>query len=140
MVYKNSLPQIHVDSQPHLVKEGIFLIDGEVWNTQKRIARIYGRTVPTINDHLKKMFSEKELTRALCEREIVITQTEGKKKVSRTTFVYSTDVVIAVGFKVNGEWGREFRIWARGIVRNNYDPKEHIQPLIKKPKVGNQLS
>ncbi|MEN9552070.1 MAG: hypothetical protein RI935_447 [Candidatus Parcubacteria bacterium] len=136
-MYKNSLPQVHVDIQPHLVKEGVFLIDQEVWSTQKRIARIYGKSVPTINDHLKKIFADKELVKPLNEREIVVTQLEGKKKVSRTTLVYSTDVLISIGFRVNGEWGKEFRIWARDIVRKSYDPKSHVEPLIKKPKVGN---
>ena len=117
MSYKNTLPKVHVDNQPHLVKEGVFMLDNEVWSTQKRIARIYGRSVPTVNDHLKKIYSEKELMRALTERELVVTQLEGKKKVSRKIFAYSTDVLIAIGFRVNGEWGREFRIWAREIVR-----------------------
>lgn len=105
-------------------------MDGEVWSTQKRIARIYGRSVPTINDHLKKMYKEKELMKARSEREIVVTQKEGKKEVARTTLVYSTDVVIAIGFRVTGDWGKEFRIWAREVVRESYDPKAHIQHLI----------
>lgn len=124
------LPHVHIKDQPKLVKEGVFIMDGEVWSTQKRIARIYGRSVPTINDHLKKMYKEKELMKARSEREIVVTQKEGKKEVARTTLVYSTDVVIAIGFRVTGDWGKEFRIWAREVVRESYDPKAHIQHLI----------
>ncbi len=132
MTYKNTLPKVHVDNQPHLVKEGVFILDDEVWSTQKRIARIYGRSVPTVNDHLKKIYSEKELMRALTEREIVVTQLEGKKKVSRKILVYSTDVLIAIGFRVNGEWGREFRVWAREIVRKSYNPEDQVRRLVKK--------
>jgi hypothetical protein len=131
MSYKNTLPKIHMDNQPHLVKEGVFMLDNEVWSTQKRIARIYGRSVPTINDHLKKIYNDKELMRALTERELVITQQEGKKKVARKIFVYSTDVLIAIGFRVNGEWGRGFRIWAREIVRKSYNPEEQVKHLVK---------
>lgn len=69
-----------MDNQPHLVKEGVFVFDDEVWSTQKRIARIYGRSIPTVNDHLKKIYQEKELIRAFTERELVVTQKEGKKK------------------------------------------------------------
>ena len=126
------LPRIHVDNQPNLVKEGVFIFDSEVWSTQKRIARIYGRSIPTVNDHLKKIYNEKELTKALSERELVVTQTEGKKKVARKIFVYNTDVVIAIGFRVKGEWGKEFRIWARQVVRASYDPKDQVQHLVKK--------
>jgi hypothetical protein len=124
------IPHVHVKDQPKLVKEGIFIMDGEVWSTQKRIARIYGRSIPTVNDHLKKIYREKELMKARSETVIVVTQKEGKKEVTRKTYVYNTDVVIAVGFRVKGEWGKEFRIWAREIVRKSYDPKEQIKHLI----------
>lgn len=126
----SSIPHIHTDMYPTLVKEGIFVIDDEVWCTQKRIARIYGRSIPTINDHLKKIYAEKELMKAATERALVVTQHEGKKKVSRKTYVYNSDVVIALGFRVKGEWGREFRIWAREIVRANYDPKEQMKHFL----------
>ena len=105
-------------------------MDDEVWSTQRRIARIYGRSIPTVNDHLKKIYKEKELMKASSERVLIVTQQEGKKKVSRKTYVYSTDVVIAIGFRVKGEWGKEFRIWAREIVRASYNPKDQIRHLI----------
>jgi hypothetical protein len=117
------LPRIHIDNQPNLVKEGVFIFDNEVWSTQKRIARIYGRSIPTVNDHLKKIYREKELTKAVSERELMVTQQEGKKKVARKIFVYNTDVIIAIGFRVKGEWGKEFRIWARQVVRASYNPE-----------------
>jgi hypothetical protein len=129
------LPRIHVDNQPNLVKEGVFIFDNEVWSTQKRIARIYGRSIPTINDHLKKIYKEKELVKALSERELVVTQQEGKKKVARKTFVYNTDVIIAIGFRVKGEWGKEFRVWAREVVRASYDPEEQVRHLVKKERL-----
>ncbi|MCX6756628.1 MAG: virulence RhuM family protein [Candidatus Nomurabacteria bacterium] len=126
----SNLPHIHIQDQPKLVKEGVFIIDNEVWSTQKRIARIYGRSVPTINDHLKKMYREKELIKSMTERALMVTQKEGKKEVARKTYVYNTDIVIAVGFRVKGEWGKEFRIWAREVVRESYDPLEQIKHLI----------
>lgn len=128
------LPRIHVDNQPNLVKEGVFIFDNEVWSTQKRIARIYGRSIPTVNDHLKKIYREKELTRSLSERELVVTQHEGKKKVARKIFVYNTDVIIAIGFRVKGEWGKEFRIWARQVVRASYNPEDQVKHLVKKER------
>lgn len=119
-----------MDEHPKLVKEGVFVFDNDVWSTQKRIARIYGRTIPTINDHLKKIYREKELMKALTERVLNVTQAEGKKKVTRKTYVYNTDMVIAIGFRVKGEWGKEFRVWAREVVRGSYNPEEQIQHLL----------
>ena len=126
-----NIPHIHMDHHPKLVKEGVFLVDGQVWSTQKRIARLYGRSIPTINDHLKNMFRDKELHRGEVERILVVTQKEGKKQVTREIFVYSTDAVIALGFCVKGQWGKEFRLWARDIVRGSFDPKAQIESLIK---------
>src|SRR6266700_2534404 len=97
-----ALLHVHIDQFPKLVKEGVFIFDDEVWSTQKRMARIYGRSIPTINDHLKKIYREKELMKAGSERAIMITQNEGKKKVSRKVYVYNADVMIAVGFRVKG--------------------------------------
>ncbi len=131
MQHASSLLRVHMDNQPNLVKEGVFIFDNEVWSTQKRIARIYGRSIPTVNDHLKKIYSEKELMRAASEREVVVTQQEGKKKVARKIFVYNTDVVIALGFRVKGGWGKEFRIWARQVVRDSYNPEEQVKHLVK---------
>ena len=129
------LPRIHIDNQPNLVKEGVFIFDNEVWSTQKRIARIYGRSIPTVNDHLKKIYREKELTKVLSERELVVTQQEGKKKVARKIFVYNTDVIIAIGFRVKGEWGKEFRVWARQVVRASYNPEDQVKHLVKKERM-----
>jgi hypothetical protein len=126
-----TLTHVHMDKYPKLVKEGVFILDEQVWSTQKRIARIYGRSIPTINDHLKKIYREKELMKAASERELIVTQAEGKKKVARKIFVYNTDVVIAIGFRVKGEWGKEFRVWAREIVRDSYDPKDQIKHLMR---------
>lgn len=127
---QSQIPHIHLKDQPRLVKEGVFIMDGEVWSTQKRIARIYGRSVPTINDHLKKIYREGELMKSRSESALFVTQKEGKKEVTRKIFVYNTDVVIALGFRVKGEWGKEFRVWAREIVRKSYDPKDQIKHLI----------
>lgn len=125
------MPHVHTDKYPKLVKEGVFIMDEQVWSTQKRIARVYGRSIPTVNDHIKKIYGEKELMKGLSERELIVTQHEGKKKVTRKVLVYSTDMVIAIGFRVKGEWGKEFRVWAREIVRESYDPRDQIRHLLK---------
>lgn len=130
----SQLLHIHMDHYPKLVKEGVFIFDEEVWSTQKRIARIYGRSVPTINDHLKKIYREKELMKATSERALMVTQAEGKKKVTRKIYVYNADVVIALGFRVKGDWGKEFRMWARQVVRKSYDPRDQVMHLMKKGK------
>lgn len=35
--------------------------DENIWLTQKTMARLYDVSVPTINEHIKKIFSDSEL-------------------------------------------------------------------------------
>jgi hypothetical protein len=49
-------------------------------------------------------------------------------------YVYNADVVIALGFRVKGDWGKEFRMWARQVVRKSYDPRDQVMHLMKKGK------
>jgi len=128
---QNKAIHIHIKDEPLLVKEGVFLVNNEVWSTQKRIAKIYGRSIPTINDHIKHIYKEKELDKNITERLLMVTQKEGKKEVTRKVLVYNADALIAIGFRVQGVWGKEFRIWAREIVRENFNPVEQIKHLIK---------
>lgn len=109
------------ETHPKFVKEGAFRIDDDVWSTQKRIAKLFGRSVPTINDHIFNILKDKEINEDDSVLEIMISQTEGKKTVTRKTLVYNTDMLISVGFRTGGEWGKEFRKWAREIVRKSYN-------------------
>ncbi len=123
---------VEIDHHPKLVEEGIFILDGDVWSNQRRIAKLYGRSVPTINDHIKKMFKDKELLRVNSERVLVVKKKEGKKQVKRNILVYNTETVIALGFRVNGPWGKAFRLWARDIVKKSFDPKAQVLALLRK--------
>ena len=53
--------------------------DGTFWLTQKRMAELFGVEVPTINYHLKDIYSSKELTEEATIRKILIVQQEGKR-------------------------------------------------------------
>ena len=89
--------------------------DENIWLTQKMMAELYGVSVPTINEHIKKIFDDKELTEGSVIRNFRITASDGK---SYSTKHYNLQMIIAVGFKVNNERAVQFRKWANSIVKD----------------------
>jgi len=87
--------------------------DENVWLTQKMMATLYDVEVPTINYHLKKVFSDSELQEEAVIRNFLITAADGK---SYDTKHYNLAAIIAVGYKVNSERAVQFRKWATGVV------------------------
>jgi hypothetical protein len=92
--------------------------DENIWLTQKMMAALYDVDVRTINEHIKKIYSDGELTETATIRKFRIVQTEGSRQVNRETNHYSLQMIIAVGFKVNNERAVQFRKWANGIVKD----------------------
>jgi hypothetical protein len=92
--------------------------DENIWLTQKMMAALYNVDVRTINEHIKKIYSDGELTEAATIRKFRIVQTEGSRQVNRETNHYNLQMIIAVGFKVNNERAVQFRKWANGIVKD----------------------
>src|SRR5690606_11303925 len=65
--------------------------------------------VPTINEHLKNIFSTKELDEKSVIRNFRTTASDGK---AYDTKHYNLDVIIALGYRVNSKRATQFRIWA----------------------------
>lgn len=89
--------------------------DENVWMTQKMMAQLYDVNVRTVNEHLKKIFSDRELPEDSVIRKFRITATDGK---TYDTQHYSLGAIIAVGYKVNSERAVQFRKWASAIVES----------------------
>ena len=92
--------------------------DEDIWLTQKMMATLYDVDVRTINEHIKKIYSDSELEEDATIRNFRIVQTEGSRQVTRDTKHYNLQMIIAVGFKVNNERAVQFRKWANGIVKD----------------------
>ena len=92
--------------------------DENIWLTQKMMATLYGVDVRTINEHIKKIYSDSELEEDSTIRNFRIVQTEGSRQVTRDTKHYNLQMIIAVGFKVNNERAVQFRKWANNIVKD----------------------
>lgn len=83
--------------------------DGNVWMNQKQMAELFATSVPNVNIHISNILKENELDKESVIKDYLITATDGKHY--NVTF-YSLDMVLAVGFRVKGKRGTQFRIWA----------------------------
>ena len=92
--------------------------DENIWLTQKMMVTLYDVDVRTINEHIKKIYSDSELEEDSTIRKFRIAQTEGSRQVTRDMKHYNLQMIIAVGFKVNNERAVQFRKWANGIVKD----------------------
>ncbi|MGL5020257.1 MAG: virulence RhuM family protein [Luteolibacter sp.] len=89
--------------------------DENVWLTQKMMAALYDVSVPAINQHLKRIFSDNELEEEAVVKPYLITAADGK---NYRTKHYSLQAIIAVGFKIENERAVQFRKWATQIVKD----------------------
>ena len=92
--------------------------DENIWLTQKMMAILYDVDVRTINEHIKKIYSDSELEEDSTIRNFRIVQTEGSRQVTRDTKHYNLQMIIAVGFKVNSERAVQFRKWVNQIAKD----------------------
>lgn len=90
--------------------------DENIWLTQKMMAALYGVSVPAVNQHLKKIFSDNELTEDAVIKRYLITAGDGK---TYWTKHYNLQAIIAVGFKINNDRAVQFRKWAGQIVKDH---------------------
>jgi len=85
-----------------------------LWLTQALISELFQVTVPTVNEHLKGIFAERELAASATIRNFRIVRSEGRREVTRNIEHYNLDVILAVGFRVRSHRGTQFRQWAIG--------------------------
>ncbi len=88
-----------------------------VWLSQAQMAELFQKTVPTINEHIKNVFTEGELIEISTIRNFRIVQKEGNRAISRDIEHYNLDVIISVGYRVKSLRGTQFRIWATQKLR-----------------------
>lgn len=92
--------------------------DENIWLTQKMMAALYDVDVRTVSDHIKKIFTDDELSEEATIRKFRIVQTEGSRQVERQIIHYNLQMITAVGFKVNNDRAVRFRKWSGQIVKD----------------------
>lgn len=88
------------------------LRDGTVWMTQDEMAELFGVGLTTISKHLRNIYEDNELTRDRTLAQFARVQNEGDRDIRRTLNHYNLDAIMAVGYRVRGTRGIQFRAWA----------------------------
>ena len=83
------------------------LEDETVWLSQKLMAELFQKDVRTINEHIRNIFAEGELSPESVIRNFRITASDGK---TYDTQHYNLDVVISVGYRVKSHRGTLFAL------------------------------
>ena len=68
--------------------------DEDIWLTQKMMAALYDVDVRTINERIKKIYSDSETEKDATIRNFRIVQTEGSRQVARNTKHYNLQMLI----------------------------------------------
>jgi hypothetical protein len=91
-------------------------VDETLWLSQALIAELFQVTVPTVNEHIKNILDEGEVTGPTI-RKFRIVRREGVRGVEREIEHYNLDAILAVGYRVRSERGTQFRRWATERLR-----------------------
>ena len=89
--------------------------DGDVWLTQQAMGQLFDIDRSVVAKHLKKIFSEGELSEtSTCAK---FAQVADNGKTYHYKF-YSLAAIIAVGYRVNSQRATQFRQWATRVLDN----------------------
>ena len=83
--------------------------DGKIWLNQQQMAELFTTSKQTISYHIINILKENELTESSVVKEYLTTAADGK---SYNIIFYSLEMIIAVGYRVRGVRGTQFRQWA----------------------------
>ena len=87
-----------------------------IWATETQIANIFESTQQNVNLHIKNIYSDNELNIDSTHKESLYVQKEGKRNVKRLISLYSLDMIIAVGYRINSKKATQFRIWSTSVL------------------------
>ena len=87
----------------------LYASDGDVWLTRQQIAELFGTSVPNISMHISNILKDNELTADAVVKNFLTTASDGKKY---QVDYFSLKMIIAVGYRVRGIRGVQFRQWA----------------------------
>lgn len=107
MADNNKGEVIIYQSEDGNVKLDVHLENETVWLTQQQMAYLFGKSISTINEHIKDVFESKELLPAESMKKFGISEFQQK-----APFYYNLDVIISVGYRVHSVAGTRFRQWA----------------------------
>ena len=87
----------------------LYAKDGKIWLNQQQMAQLFATSKPNISMHIANILKEKELNEISVVKNFLTTAADGK---NYNVVFYSLEMIIAVGYRVRGVRGTQFRQWA----------------------------
>ena len=100
IIYKSSDGKSQVSLHAH---------DGDVWLNQMQLAELFDTSKQNIGQHIAAILKEGELQESSVVKNYFTTALDGK---NYNVAFYSLEMILAIGFRVRGIRGTQFRIWA----------------------------
>ena len=94
------------------------LEEESVWLTQAQIAELFGTEVPAISKHIRNIYQSEELYREATVSKMEIVRQEGNRSVRRILDLYNLDMILSIGYRVNGKNATLFRQWANRVLKD----------------------
>ena len=87
----------------------LYAKDGNIWLNQSQIAELFATSKQTISHHIGNILSDNELDKESVVKYYLTTAADGKEY---NVEYYSLQMIIAIGYRVRGVRGTQFRKWA----------------------------
>lgn len=87
----------------------LYARDGKIWLNQQQMAELFATSKPNISMHIANILRDRELDEKSVVKNFLTTAADGKKY---NVVFYSLEMIIAVGYRVRGIRGTQFRQWA----------------------------
>ena len=87
----------------------LFAKDGKIWLSQQQMAELFATSKQVISHHILNILKENELNEISVVKQYLTTAADGK---NYNVVLYSLEMIIAVGYRVRGVRGTQFRQWA----------------------------
>ena len=87
----------------------LYAKDGKIWLNQQQIAELFATSKQTVSYHISKILKESELSANSVVKDYLTTSADGK---NYHVIFYSLEMILAVGYRVRGVRGTQFRQWA----------------------------
>lgn len=92
----------------------LYAKDGSVWLNQNQLAELFATSKQNISLHIVNILKEKELDDISVVKDYLTTAADGKEY---NVIYYSLEMIMAIGFRVKGKRGTQFRQWANRNLR-----------------------
>ena len=87
----------------------LYAKDGKVWLNQKQMAELFATSKQIISYHISNILKDNELSQDSVVKDFLTTANDGKQY---HIIFYALEMILAVGYRVKGVRGVQFRQWA----------------------------